>query len=156
LCCSLHQAQPVLVEMTMFKLATVVLASLIAVSVAADASARPAEAHQDVRGPWVQLGTKNVNGAIDRDTIEVGRKDGVFTTIEVRVDGSSIWMDEIKVVFGDGQVYEPKTRLIFDKNSRTRAIDLPGNKRIIRKVEFKYGNLPGGGHASIELWGKEG
>ena len=35
-----------------------------------------------------------------------------------------------------------------------RDIDLPGGGRAIRRVEFRYGNLPGGGKAQIELWGR--
>jgi hypothetical protein len=33
------------------------------------------------------------------------------------------------------------------------VIDLPGGARVIRRVEFRYGNLPGGGRARVELWG---
>jgi hypothetical protein len=32
------------------------------------------------------------------------------------------------------------------------VIDLPGDARVIRSVEFRYGNLPGGGRAKAELW----
>ncbi len=34
------------------------------------------------------------------------------------------------------------------------VIDLPGDKRVIKRVEFKYTDLPGGGDAQVELWGK--
>jgi hypothetical protein len=49
----------------------------------------------------------------------------------------------------------PDTRLVFGEDSWSRIIDLPGAHRVIRKVEFKYKNLPGGGRAQIELWAKE-
>ncbi len=105
-------------------------------------------------GKMVKLGERSVDGKIDKDIIQVGADDGAFTAIEVKVENSSLVMHEIKVVFANGDVFEPKTKLIFDKDSSTRLIDLPGNKRIIKRVEFKYGNLPGGGKAKIELWGK--
>jgi hypothetical protein len=41
----------------------------------------------------------------------------------------------------------------FAPNTKTRVIDLPGGARVIRRVEFRYGNLPGGGRAQVELWG---
>ena len=33
-----------------------------------------------------------------------------------------------------------------------RVFDLPGTRRSIHSVEFRYGNLPGGGRAEAELW----
>ena len=50
-------------------------------------------------------------------------------------------------------LFEPNTRVVFSKDSRSRIIDLPGNKRVIKRVEFKYRDLPGGGKAKVELWG---
>jgi hypothetical protein len=102
-----------------------------------------------------ELGGRVVDGKVDRDTIVVGRADGKFRAIEVRVKDSSLEMFDIVVTFGDGSTFSPATRLVFGENSRSRVIDLPGNRRAIRKVEFRYGNLPGGGRADIELWGRE-
>lgn len=108
-----------------------------------------------VQGGWEKLGAREVDGKNDRDVISVGRDDGKFGSMQIQVDGSKLEMSEIKVTFGDGSVFEPKTRLVFDKDSRSRQIDLPGDKRHIKKVEFRYGNLPGGGRAKVELWAKE-
>ena len=111
--------------------------------------------HTQVQGGWEKLGSREVDGKADHDTIGVGREDGKFSSIQIQVDGSKLEMSEIKVPFGDGSVFEPKTRFVFDKDSRSRQIDLPGDKRHIKKVEFKYGNLSGGGRAKVELWAKE-
>lgn len=62
-------------------------------------------------------------------------------------------MFDIVVVFGDGSVFSPPSRMVFGPGTTTRVIDLPGGARVIRRVEFRYGNLPGGGRAQIELWG---
>lgn len=104
--------------------------------------------------PFQKLGEREVNGKLDKDEIKVGADDGVFTGIQVKVEGSSLVMHDIKVVFGNGETFDPKTKLVFDKDTSTRLIDLPGNKRVIKSVTFKYGNLPGGGKARVELWGK--
>ena len=101
-----------------------------------------------------KLGERTVNGKLDKDTIEVGAEDGLFTAIEVKVDGSALEMFDIKVVFGNGESFSPNTRLVFSKDTMSRLIDLPGNKRVIKRVEFRYGNLPGGGNAHVQLWGK--
>ncbi len=116
--------------------------------------AKPARA--DSRGEWKKLGERTVQGRVDRDVIQVGADDGVFTAIQVKVENSSLQMFDIKVVFGNGESFSPNTRLVFGREATTRVIDLPGEKRVIRRVEFRYGNLPGGGNARVELWGKAG
>ncbi len=113
---------------------------------------RPAPAAPNAR--WDKVGERPVDGKVDHAAIVVGRDDGKFDAIQIRVEGSSLVMLDIKVTFGNGETFEPKTRLVFDKDSRSRVIDLPGNTRNIKRVDFKYANLPGGGKAQIELWGK--
>ncbi len=103
---------------------------------------------------WEQLGERTVDAKVDRDAIAVGRADGVFTAIQIKVEGSAMVMLDVKVVFGNGETFEPKTRLVFDKNSASRVIDLPGNKRTIKRVEFRYVDLPGGGKARVTLMGR--
>ena len=108
----------------------------------------------DARSGWDKLGERMVDGKVDRDTIAVGRADGKFTRIQIIVEMSSLVMDDVVVTFGDGTTFSPATRLVFEQNTKSRVIDLPGGARVIRKVDFKYGNLPGGGRAQVELWGK--
>ena len=103
---------------------------------------------------WKKLGERTVNGKFDKDTIIVGADDGFFTAIQVKVENSSLDMRDIKVNFGNGSSFSPDTRVRFDANTKSRIIDLPGEKRIIKSVEFKYSNVPGGGNARVELWGR--
>ena len=106
---------------------------------------------------WKKLGERTVNGRPnqeDRDTIAVGADDGAFTAVQVKVENSALKMHDMKITFGDGSVQDVATAFIFGPNQLTRVIDLPGNKRIIRKVDFRYSNLPGGGNARVELWGR--
>lgn len=148
---------------------TFLRSAAVALALAAVPALAPAAAHADppkkekgdkdkdkpaIEGTWKKLGERSVDGKMDKDVIHVGADDGAFTAIEVKVENSAIVMHEIKVVFTNGEVFEPKTKLVFDKDTSTRLIDLPGNKRVIKRVEFKYGNLPGGGKAKVELWGK--
>ena len=57
-------------------------------------------------------------------------------------------------MFADGTSFSPGTRLVFGQGSWSRDIDLPGGGRAIRRVEFRYGNLPGGGKSQLELWAR--
>ncbi len=105
-------------------------------------------------GGWERLGERWVNGRVDRDVIEVGARDGRFRRVAIRVENSALEMFDVKIVFGDGEVFSPPTRLVFGRDSSSRVIDLPGDARVIRRVEFRYGNLPGRGRARVELWAK--
>ena len=103
---------------------------------------------------WDKLGERMVDGKLDKDTIGVGRDDGRFSEIQLKVEGSALEMFDVLVTFGDGTTFSPPTRLTFGKGTTSRVIDLPGGKRAIKRVDFKYGNLPGGGRAQVELWAR--
>lgn len=103
---------------------------------------------------WRKLGERMVNAGVDRDVIPVGRVDGTFKEILIHVENSAIEMYDMAVVFGDGQVWHPNVRHRFGANSLSKIIDLPGGRRVINRVEFLYRDLPGGGRATVELWGR--
>jgi len=102
---------------------------------------------------WVKLGERTVNGRVDKDTITVGRDEGKYTKLTVVVEKSDIELLDFEVVFANGEKFNPGVRHYFKENSRTRVIDLPGNERIIKTINLKYKNLPGGGSATVEVWG---
>lgn len=103
-------------------------------------------------GDWRKLGERWVEGNRDRDVIPVGARDGAYSRIMIVVEHSALEMHDVTVHFGDGTSFSPPTRHVFAANTRSTVIDLPGARRNIRSVEFRYGNLPGGGRAQAELW----
>jgi|SRR6266700_1674689 len=105
-----------------------------------------------MHGDWVRLGERWVDGTHDRDVIHVGAREGRYRHIMLVVENSALEMFDVVVTFGDGDRFSPATRHVFSANTRSHVIDLPGNERVIRSVEFRYGNLPGGGRARLELW----
>ncbi len=107
----------------------------------------------DAHSRWDKLGERWVNGRADRDIIHVGRREGRFHRLQIVVEHSALELYDLRVVFADGSVFSPSTRLAFGPRSKSRVIDLPGRGRVIRRVEVRYGNLPGGGRAQVELWG---
>jgi hypothetical protein len=115
----------------------------------------PREVHHEYverRGDWVRLGERWVDGVRDRDVITVSAREGHYRRIMIVVENSALEMFDVTVTFGDGERFSPVTRHIFSANTRSHTIDLPGHERVIRTVEFRYGNLPGGGRARAELW----
>ncbi|HEU4731910.1 MAG TPA: hypothetical protein VFT22_28640 [Kofleriaceae bacterium] len=134
------------------------LAALAAVSLCACVvhearPARPAEAHA-TRSGFVYLGERTVNGSLDHDVIHVGRADGQFHEIMIVVERAPVEIYDLVVTFGNGERFEPRTRLVFGPDSTSRNIDLPGRARYIRRVDFRYGNLVAGAQAKVELWGR--
>ena len=114
--------------------------------------AAPREYRADYRGDWNKLGERWVDGTRDRDVIPVGARAGAYRRIMIVVENSALEMQDVVVRFDDGSAFSPPTRHVFAANTRSHVIDLPGARRNIHSVEFRYGNLPGGGRAQAELW----
>lgn len=103
---------------------------------------------------WNRLGERWVQGGVDHDTIVVTAAEGRFTRIMLRAEHSSLELFDVVVTFGDGSTFSPATRLVFAPGTDSRIIDLPGGARVIRRVDFRMANLPGGGRAQLELWAR--
>ena len=106
----------------------------------------------DSRG-WVPLGERTVNGRYDRDRIEVGRTEGRISKLTLVVENSDLELIDFKVVFGDNTEYHPTLNHVFREGQRTRAIDLPPSESVIRHIDLRYKNIPGGGDAKVQVWG---
>jgi hypothetical protein len=117
----------------------------------------------DNRG-WTMLGEKSVQGGRkgDRDKITVSRREGKFRRLMIVVTDSDLEMLDIDVKFARGASFHPEVNTFFRENTRTRAIDLPGDDRVIKSIEFRYRNIPaggqpgrpGGGRAKVQVWAK--
>lgn len=106
----------------------------------------------DRHSAWDKLGERWVDGRVDRDVVPVVRRER-YQRIMLVVEHSAVELYDVVIVFGNGEVYAPGTRLTFGQGATSREIDLPGNARHIERIEFRYGNLPGGGKAQVEVWG---
>jgi hypothetical protein len=102
---------------------------------------------------WVKLGEREVNGRVDRDRIEVGRYEGKFSKLTLYVENSDLELLNFEITFGNNERFQPEVRHIFKEGARTRVIDLPGDDRMIKAINLRYRNLPGGGRARVEVWG---
>jgi uncharacterized protein YukJ len=61
----------------------------------------------------------------------------------------------MNIIFKNGTNKNVAFNKKFPAGSSTRIIDLPGNKRIIKKVNLNYKSVPAGkGRAVVSLWGK--
>lgn len=105
--------------------------------------------------PWELLGARQVNYALDHDEIAVTRAEGVFTAVQLRIKRSPINMHKMVIHYGNGETDEIDLRESYRAGSTSRVIDLPGNRRVIRKVVLWYDtkNLAVG-KGVVELWGR--
>jgi hypothetical protein len=109
---------------------------------------------QAQRSRWEYLGEANVDGAVDHDNIAVTGARGEFRAIQIRVEKGPIEFDRVVVHYGNG-VSEPiPVHAVIPAGGQTRAIDLPGRRRVIESVEFWYAraNLRSR-RPRVRLWG---
>jgi len=93
---------------------------------------------------WERLGDSRVDGRRDHDTIRVNAR-GRFRAIRFFVQGGDIEIERVVVHFESGDDTEVEVRDRIRNGRTTRGIDLPGDERRIRSVEFWYGR---------ENWGR--
>ena len=104
---------------------------------------------------WKLLGKKKVAWTVDRDVIVVGADEGTFKAIKMTVKKSGIRINDMKVHFSNGDVFDVKIRRVIPKGGETRVIDLPGKNRNIKKVVFWYKSTKANAkRATIRLWGR--
>jgi|SRR5947209_12543363 len=104
---------------------------------------------------WVKLGERQVDWKVDHDVIEVGRAEGKFTQLRLRCVQGDLELYKMKVIFASGEPFTPDTKVHFREGERTHSIDLPGDARTIKRVEFSYRSESRHEPAVIELLGKE-
>ena len=55
---------------------------------------------------------------VDRDAIKVGRREGKFKAIRLEVSGNAVYMNDLKVVYGNGAPDDIKCALKSAKAAR--------------------------------------
>jgi len=108
------------------------------------------------KGPkWESLGSKAVDIKGEKDIITVSAKDGVFTAVKFHCAKAPIHLHKIKIVFGNGQSKEVIFNTKIAKGKYSKTVDLPGNKRTIKKIVFFYKTIPGNnGKAIVTAFGR--
>ena len=125
-----------------------------AVMLATVTLAGPADAQRRPERGWELLGSKKVGFITDRDVIQVGRGEGRFRAVKVRVKDAPIHMTDLKVIYTNGQPDDLPIRSEIRAGGESRAIDLKGRERAIREIQMVYRSKPTfKGFATVEVWG---
>jgi hypothetical protein len=94
-----------------------------------------AQAAQD---DWKVLGVKDVSDRADHDTVHVTAARGEFNRIKLEVRRSEVRFYRVVVRFGDGSNQEIELRESIRAGGESRSINLRGDDRVIREIEFWY------------------
>lgn len=92
---------------------------------------------------WVKIGEQKVNFRGDRDEILIGPDAGIFKRIKLKVEDAAVHFNDVVVVFGNDRRFDVPMRDNIPAGGETRAIDLPGDVRQIKKIIFMYKTRPG-------------
>jgi hypothetical protein len=114
-----------------------------------------AEAAEKRQGRWELLGRQDVTFKRDHDRIPVGKKEGPFRQLQVKVQGAPVEIGKMTVTFGNGETFSPDLKHRFKEGATTRVIDLPGERRAIKSIEFNYRRFDRGeGKATVAVYAR--
>lgn len=103
---------------------------------------------------WELLGSRRVSDRIDHDVIGVGGERGDYRRIRFTVQRASVDFYRVVVHFGNGSDQRVELRNTIPAGGESRVIDLEGNDRVIRSVEFWYdANTMRGRQAQVRVFG---
>lgn len=99
---------------------------------------------------WVELGCRQVAfSGRDRDTIEVGKREGWFRAIRLSAEGNDVEVLRAEVIYGNGSPDELDVRRVLRDGDRSRPYDLRGRERTIERIELVYRQRDDRGRARV-------
>ncbi|MFN0219476.1 MAG: hypothetical protein ACKVP4_11760 [Hyphomicrobium sp.] len=107
----------------------------------------------DRRGDWESLGAAEIGTRLERDVIPVSSGEGPFRAIGFTVNGNDVRIEDVKVIYRNGETQDLRVREAFRNGSRSRPIDLYGRGRRIDRIEVLYRSQ---GPVKIEFYGERG
>ena len=124
-----------------FKYASMLIGAVALVGLASQTAL--AEGRDRGHDHWEQLGCQKVGFLVDRDVIRVGRREGTFKAIRLEVAGNAVYMNDLKVVYGNGVPADIQVRSEIRDGGQTRPLDLKGRgERVIDRIEMTYRAKP--------------
>ena len=87
---------------------------------------------------WQLLGRAVVGDRLDHDSIAVTAARRDLNAIKLVVERAPVHFVSVKIHFGNGEMQEVELRSLVPAGGESRAIDVAGAERIIRRVEFWY------------------
>lgn len=106
---------------------------------------------------WTKLGERRVSFKSEEDVIHVSALRGKFDSIAFHVDKAPIFMQNIRVVYGNGESQNIHINRRLHEGKRSIPFRLAGGDRIINRIEMDYRTAIGGHNWSeVTVYGKRG
>jgi hypothetical protein len=106
------------------------VAFMLAVTLLAAANARAADEDKD----WKVMGDAEISRKSGTATIDVGGEEGLAKRIKFEVRGTDVEFKKVTITYENGDPEEIEIRDSVRRGGRTRAINLKGGNRVIKKV----------------------
>jgi hypothetical protein len=103
---------------------------------------------------WHKIGETTADFKTDKDVIKVWGDDR-FKSLRIKVTDAPVHIEQLTVVYQDGEPENIPVRYDFKQGTESRNIDLKGYERKIKEVDFIYRTVPNYkvDKAHIEIWG---
>ena len=102
---------------------------------------------------WKFIGDKIASFGVDRDVLRVTGNDA-YRQVKIRVTGAPLHIIDMDIYFENGEKMNVPLKNHFRQGQESRAIDLPGGVRKLKKIEFLYETMGfRKGRARIAVWG---
>ena len=118
----------------------------------AEAQRRWQDWKPDNRTDWELLGAAQIGTRLERDVIDVGRREGRFQSLGFTVAGGDARIEDLKIVYGGGESEVLQVRQVFKSGERSRPIDLGRDGSFIQRIEVTYRAF---GPVKIEFYGEK-
>jgi hypothetical protein len=106
---------------------------------------------------WDNLGTKQVDYALDRDVFEANSK-STYSALKFKVTNGVVNIHKVTIHYANGDSQDVKLPAEISKENDGKVIDLKGNQRVIDKITFWYDTKNGSKtkeKAVVEVWAKK-
>ncbi len=101
------------------------------------------------------LGTREVNFRTEQDVITVTRASGLLRRLLIVPRINPVEIYNVRIVFENGPDFDAPVREKLFVGRDRLMIDLPGEARRVRRVEFRYRMITRDiRRAVVELWGQ--
>lgn len=101
---------------------------------------------------WHFLGHARID-AHDHQKIHVTRRGGLFSSIQLRINGDPIFFDRVIVHFNNGSSLTLPVRDRISAAARNNVVDFDGERRAVESVELWYFNQHWNQSPTVLLYG---
>jgi hypothetical protein len=90
---------------------------------------------------WHKIGETTADFKTDKDVIKV-LGDDRFKSLKIKAVDAAVHIEDMTVVYQDGEPENIPVRYDFKQGSESRNIDLKGYERKIKEIDFVYRTVP--------------